>query len=94
MRLRQNAFCERKDAFHVEFFELTCVTVDPREPELLAQFLGVAVVRFNVDRPLEENRLVQAPAPEGVFTLTMRCYSPRPQILTGEWVPPPATTAR
>jgi len=29
------------------------------------------------------------PAPEGVFTLTMRCYSPRPQIASGEWVPPP-----
>jgi hypothetical protein len=29
------------------------------------------------------------PAPEGVFTLTMRCYSPRPQIAIGEWVPPP-----
>jgi hypothetical protein len=25
---RQNAFCERKDAFHVEFFELAGVTVD------------------------------------------------------------------
>ena len=35
------------------------MTVDPRERELLAQFLGVAVVGLNVDRPLEEERLVQ-----------------------------------
>ena len=36
------------------------MTVDPRERKLLAQFLGVAVVRFDVDRPFEEERLVQA----------------------------------
>lgn len=29
------------------------------------------------------------PAPEGSFTLTMRCYSPRPEAVSGEWVPPP-----
>lgn len=29
------------------------------------------------------------PAPQGPFTLTMRCYSPKPQIASGEWVPPP-----
>jgi hypothetical protein len=29
------------------------------------------------------------PAPEGAFTLTMRCYSPRYEIAIGEWVPPP-----
>jgi hypothetical protein len=28
------------------------VTVDPSERELLAQFLGVAVVRLDLDRPL------------------------------------------
>jgi hypothetical protein len=34
------------------------VTVDPGERELLAQLLGVTVVRLDVDRPLEEKRLV------------------------------------
>ena len=29
------------------------------------------------------------PAPEGPFTLAMRCYSPRPHLFSGEWVPPP-----
>jgi len=35
------------------------VTVYPGERELLAQFLGVAVVSVDVDRTLEEERLVQ-----------------------------------
>jgi hypothetical protein len=46
---RQNAFCEGQDALHVEFFELAGVAVDASERELLAQFLGVAVVRLDVD---------------------------------------------
>jgi len=29
------------------------------------------------------------PAPEGPFTLAMRCYSPRMEIAIGEWLPPP-----
>ena len=45
-RAPQNPFCERQDAFHVEFFGLAGVTVDPRERPLLAQRLGVAVVCF------------------------------------------------
>ena len=56
---RQNAFCERQDALYVEFIELAGVTVDPGERELLAQFLGVAVVGLDVDRTFEEERLVQ-----------------------------------
>ena len=56
---RQNAFCERQDALYVEFIELAGVTVDPRERELLAQFLGVAVVRLDVDRALEEECFVE-----------------------------------
>lgn len=29
------------------------------------------------------------PAPEGVFELALRCYSPRAEVGTGAWVPPP-----
>jgi hypothetical protein len=36
------------------------MTVYPGERELLAQFLGVAVVGLNVDRTLKEECLVQA----------------------------------
>ncbi len=35
------------------------LTVDPSERELLAQFLGVAVVGLDVNRTLEEERLIQ-----------------------------------
>jgi hypothetical protein len=35
------------------------VTLDPPEREFLAQFLRVAVVRLDVDRALEEERLVE-----------------------------------
>ena len=35
------------------------MTVDPGERELLAQFLGVAVVGLDVDRALEEERFVE-----------------------------------
>jgi hypothetical protein len=31
------------------------------------------------------------PSPAGPFTLTMRCYSPRFEITSGAWVPPPLT---
>jgi hypothetical protein len=31
------------------------------------------------------------PSPAGPFTLTMRCYSPRLEIASGDWVPPPLT---
>jgi len=56
---RQNAFCERQDAFHVEFIELTRVTVDPRERELPA-ICRRGGRRLDVDRALEEERLVEA----------------------------------
>jgi hypothetical protein len=34
------------------------VTVDPCERELLAQFLGMTIVRYDINRALEEERLV------------------------------------
>ena len=51
-RARQNAFCKRQDALHIEFIELAGVMLDPSERELLAQFLGVAVVDVDVDAPI------------------------------------------
>lgn len=35
------------------------MTVDPRESQLLAQLLGVAVVGLDVDRALEEERFIE-----------------------------------
>jgi hypothetical protein len=33
------------------------------------------------------------PAPKGPFTLTMRIYAPKREVLTGEWNPPPVKRA-
>ncbi len=34
------------------------------------------------------------PAPKGPFTLTMRLYAPRAEVLTGKWSPPPIVKER
>jgi hypothetical protein len=34
------------------------------------------------------------PAPESAFDLIMRAYLPRPEIASGEWVPPPVTKVK
>ena len=57
----QNTFCEPQDAFDVEFFELTRVTFDPNAGELLAQLLGVAVVRLDVERASAQQALILTP---------------------------------
>ena len=36
------------------------MTIDPRERELLAQLLGVTVVRLDIDRALEEECFVES----------------------------------
>jgi hypothetical protein len=34
------------------------------------------------------------PAPQGKFSLYLRAYGPRPEILTGRWQPPPVVACR
>jgi len=52
-----------QDALYVEFFQLAGVTVDPGGREFLAQFLRVAVVRLDVNRVFEQERLVGSRQP-------------------------------
>jgi hypothetical protein len=54
-------------------------------------------IQHNSPGPDKESNWL--PAPEGPFSLTMRCYSPKPQIASGDWMPPaierrPAETAK
>ena len=55
----QHCLRAEEGALHVEFIELGGVLGDPREGEFLAQPLGVPVVRLDVDRALEQERLVE-----------------------------------
>ncbi|MFO1079240.1 MAG: DUF1254 domain-containing protein [Reyranellaceae bacterium] len=41
------------------------------------------------DSPGPDREANWLPAPAAPFTLTMRLYDPRPEILYGDWVPPP-----
>lgn len=45
----------------------------------------------NPDSGWEPNWL---PAPHGPFTLTMRIYAPKSEVLTGQWNPPPVVKAQ
>ena len=44
--------------------------------------------------PGKENESNWLPAPEGDFNLILRIYWPRPDALSGAWVPPPVTKAQ
>ena len=59
-RPRQNAFCERQDALHVEFLKVDGMFVDLRERELLAEPVSLPLVARQVDRFRVQVRLVQA----------------------------------
>ena len=48
--------------------------------------LDIFIGRTSPGAELESNWL---PAPEGPLGITMRLYSPRPEILDGRWNPPP-----
>jgi hypothetical protein len=74
---RQNACCERQDALYVEFIELAGVTVYSSERELLASFLRVPVVRLDVDRAFEEERLVET---NPLGTSRTRCTPQAPRV--------------
>jgi hypothetical protein len=51
---------------------------------------GSIAIFLQADEPTApQERANWLPAPAGPFYLLMRHYSPRAEILTGEWVPPP-----
>jgi hypothetical protein len=44
---------------------------------------------FQNDSPGTDKEANWLPAPKGPFTLTMRLYAPKSDVLTGKWNPPP-----
>jgi hypothetical protein len=48
---------------------------------------------FQNERPGSGKGANWLPAPKGPFNLTMRLYSPKPDVLTGKWDPPPIKKA-
>jgi hypothetical protein len=46
---------------------------------------------FQNESPGKNEEANWLPAPKGPFTLTMRLYAPKSDILTGKWNPPPVT---
>jgi hypothetical protein len=67
-------------------------SVGDRTPGLVYDEDGSLTVFLQAEEPTEPTeRANWLPAPAGPFYLVTRHYSPRPAILTGDWVPPPVT---
>ena len=49
---------------------------------------GSLTLYIQYQSPGDDKESNWLPSPEGAFTLIMRCYSPRSEIASGEWVPP------
>jgi hypothetical protein len=54
---------------------------------------GSLPIHIQRDRPARERRSNWLPAPAGDFTLVLRLYWPRDEVLTRRWMPPPVTLA-
>jgi hypothetical protein len=49
---------------------------------------GSLTLYFQSENPGKGNEANWLPAPKGPFTLTMRIYAPKSEVLTGKWNPP------
>jgi hypothetical protein len=56
-------------------------------------FDGSLDLHFQNENPGADKQANWVPAPKGPFNLTMRMYSPKPEVVTGKWDPPPVTRA-
>ena len=58
-RARQNAFCERQHALHVEFVDRLGVVVNLRERQLLAELIALTLAALDVYALREQDRVVR-----------------------------------
>jgi hypothetical protein len=52
---------------------------------------GSLTLYFQNESPGKDKEANWLPAPKAPFTLTMRLYAPKPEVLVGKWNPPPVT---
>ena len=55
---------------------------------------GSLTLHLQHEAPGADEEADWLPSPQGVFTLMIRCYAPRPPITSGEWLPPPVEQVR
>lgn len=65
-------------------------SIGDRTPGLVTNDDGSVTLYIQAEEPTDPvERANWLPAPEGLFYLVTRHYSPRPEIITGDWLPPP-----
>jgi hypothetical protein len=65
-------------------------SIGDRTPGLITGDDGSVTLYIQADEPTDPvERANWLPAPAGPFYLVTRHYSPKPEIITGDWLPPP-----
>lgn len=65
-------------------------SIGDRTPGLITGDDGSVTLYIQADEPTDPvERANWLPAPSGPFYLVTRHYSPKPEIITGDWLPPP-----
>ena len=71
------------------FPAITGVTIGDRTPGIRKNEDGSITIYIQYDEPADlKAKTNWLPAPKGPFYMVLREYSPKPAILTREWVPP------
>ena len=65
------------------------LAIGNRTPGLKTNEDGSLTIYIQKDSPGADKESNWLPAPEGSFRLSMRAYNPKPEVLSGQWQPPP-----
>jgi len=68
-------------------------SIGDRTPGLRTADDGSLTIAIQREEP-EAGRSNWLPAPEGDYRLSLRLYIPKPEVLSGEWAPPPVRSSR
>ncbi len=64
-------------------------SISDRTSEVQAGEDGSIIIYLQAEMPQGETVGNWLPAPQGPFSLSLRAYLPRPEVLSGEWIPAP-----